>query len=87
MTLKLAFCVLLVLAQQRFLENRFLVLLALSSLIATLLISFLHGLVPIILVSITDAVSGIVVALCGVIWAIIVLIGAIPATLKSLKPS
>jgi len=86
MTLKIAFCVLLILAQQRFLQNRFLILLALSSLICTFIISFLHGIVPIILVSITDNISGICVAICGVIWAVIVLIGAIPSVIKALSP-
>ena len=84
MTLKLAFCVLLVLAQQRFLQNRLLILLCLSSLACTFIITFLQGIVPIILVSITDNISGIVVAICGVIWAVILLIGAIPAVIKSL---
>ncbi len=87
MTLKIVFCVLLVLAQQRFLQNRFLILLALSSLICTFIISFLHGIVPIILVSITDNISGICVAICGLIWAVIVLIGAIPAVVRSLGKS
>ncbi|MDX2161972.1 MAG: hypothetical protein SF162_11655 [bacterium] len=84
MTLKIVYCVLLVLAQQRFLQNRVLVLLSLSSLLCTFIITFLHGIVPIILVSITDNISGICVAICGVIWAVIVLIGAIPAVIKSL---
>jgi hypothetical protein len=85
--LKIIFAVCLVLAQQRFLQNRGLVLMVLSSLIANIVISFLHGFVPIILVSITDAIGAIVMAVCGCIWWIVALIGAIPAVLRALRPS
>lgn len=87
MALKIAYCVLLVLAQQRFLQNKFLILLSVSSLICTFIIGFLHALVPIILVSITDNIGGLCVAICGIIWAVIVLIGAIPAVIRSLGQS
>ncbi|MGH3450253.1 MAG: hypothetical protein ACRDQW_05890, partial [Haloechinothrix sp.] len=52
--LKLAFCVFLLLAHQRFLQNKGLVLLIATSLLGNLIVAFLHGLVPIILVSIVD---------------------------------
>jgi len=83
--LKLGFAVCLVLAQQRFLQNRGLVLLILCSLVANIVLSFLHGLVPGILVSITDAIGAIVVAACGCIWWILALIVALPSILKTLK--
>ena len=83
--LKLAFAVLLVLAHQRFLANKGLVLLIVTSLVANLLLSFLHGFVPGILVSITDAVGAIVVGVLALIWAIVLLIGAIVAVVKALK--
>lgn len=85
--LKLAFVVLLLLAQQRFLQNRGLVLLILSSLVCNIVLSFLHGLVPGFLVSITDALGGIIVAVCGLIWWVMALIGAIPAVLRALRPA
>ncbi|MCC6802639.1 MAG: hypothetical protein IT319_07125 [Anaerolineae bacterium] len=85
--LKIGFAVCLVIAQQRFLQNRGLVLLVISSLVANIVISFLHGFVPIILVSITDAIGAIVMAVCGCIWWILALIGAIPAVLRALRPS
>lgn len=85
--LKIAFAVCLIIAQQRFLQNRGLVLLVISSLVANIVISFLHGFVPIILVSITDAIGAIVMAVCGCIWWILALIGAIPAVLRALRPS
>lgn len=83
--LKLAFAACLVLAQQRFLQNRGLVLLVISSLVANIVLSFLHGLVPIILVSITDAIGAIIVAACGCIWWLLALIVALPAILKSIR--
>jgi hypothetical protein len=85
MLLKIVFAVCLVVAQQRFLENRGLVLLIISSLIANIIVSFLQGFVPGILVSITDDIAGIVVAICGAIWWVLALIGAIPAILNAIR--
>ena len=85
MALKLAFCVLLVIAQQRFLQNKGLVLLVVTSLVATIIVSFLHGLVPTLLVSITDALAAIVVGIIAIVWAIVLLIGSIPAVLRAIK--
>ena len=84
MTLKLAFAICLVLAHQRFLQNKGLVLLVLTSLLANLIISFLHNFVPGFLVSITDVIGAIVVAILAVIWAIILLIGAIISVVKAI---
>jgi hypothetical protein len=84
-TLKLAFVIMLVLAQQRFLENKGLVLIVLTSLIASVVVSMLHGLVPRPLISISDAVAAIVVAILAAIWAVILLIGAIIALIKGLN--
>lgn len=85
MTLKLVFAVALVLAQQRFLENKGLVLLILTSLLANVIISILHGFVPGFLVSITDDIGAIVVGILAVIWALVFLIGSIPAVIKALR--
>jgi hypothetical protein len=84
--LKLAFAVCLILAHQRFVTNKGLVLLVLTSLLANIVVSFLHGLVPGVLVSITDAVAAIVVGILAVIWSIILLIGSIPAILRAIRP-
>lgn len=86
LVLKIATGVLLVLAHQRFLQNKGLVLLVVTSLIANVIISFLHGFVPIILISITDAVAAIICAILALIWAIGLLIGAIIAIIRILKP-
>lgn len=83
--LKLAGAVCLVLAHQRFLQNKGLVLLIITSLLGNLIISFLHALVPTPLVSITDAVAAIVVAILAVIWAILLLIGSLPAIFKAIN--
>jgi hypothetical protein len=83
MTLKLAFAAFLVLAHQRFLENKGLVLLILSSLVATLATGFLQGLVPGFLVSVTDAIAAIVVGVLALLWAVWFLIGSLPAIVKA----
>lgn len=84
MLLKIGYCIFLVLAHQRFLQNKSLVLLTLTSLLANIIISFLHNLLPLILVSITDTLGAIVVAILALIWSIIFLIGSIIAIVKSI---
>ncbi len=84
MVLKIAFVVTLILSQQRFIERKGLMLLIGCSLLANVVISFLQGFLPGFLVSITDGIAAILVALCGVIWWLILLIGAIPAIIKML---
>lgn len=85
MTLKVASAVLLVLAQQRFLQMKSLILLILTSLVATIVVSFLHGFSIAILTSILDDIAAIVVAILGAIWAIVFLVGSIPAAIKALR--
>jgi hypothetical protein len=87
MLLKIGFAVCLVLAQQRFLQIKGLVMIIGTSLLASVIVSFLQGFVPIFLVRITDAVGAIIVAILAVIWAIVFLIDAIPAIIKALQPS
>jgi hypothetical protein len=83
MLLKVVFAVLLILAQQRFLQNKGLVLIIVTSLVANIIVSFLHGFVPGILVSITDAIAAIVVLVLAIIWGIFLLIASIPAIVKA----
>jgi hypothetical protein len=85
MTLKLVFAVCLVLAHQRFLQNKGLVLIVLTSLLANVIVSFLHGFVPRLLASITDDIAAIVVGILAAIWALVFLIGSIPAVIKALR--
>jgi hypothetical protein len=84
MTLKLGFSICLALAHQRFLQNRGLVLIVISSLLCHLIISFLHGIVPGFLVNITDPVAAIVVAILAVIWAIFLLVGSLTSLIKAI---
>jgi hypothetical protein len=82
MTLKLGFAVALVVAQQRFLQNKGLVLLVITSLAANVIVSVLHGIVPGILVSITDAIAGVIVAVLALIWAVVLVFGALLSIIK-----
>ena len=86
MLLKIGVGVLLILAHQRFLTNKGLVLLVVTSLVANVIVGFLHALVPIVLVSVTDAVAAIIVAILALIWAIALLVGSIIAIVRILKP-
>lgn len=83
--LKLVWAGLLVLAQPRFLQNKGLVLLMLTTLLCTVLLEFLHRLVPGILVSITDDLGALVFAVVAIVWALVLLIGSIPAIVKALR--
>lgn len=83
MFFKLCFAVCLVLAHQGFLRNKGLILLTLSSLLATFLVSFLHNLVPTFLVSITDIIGAIIVSIITLIWSIVLLIFGIIAVVKA----
>jgi len=85
LTLKMGFAVCLVIAQQGFLNNKMLVLLILSSFVASLVVSFLIGLVPGFLASITDALGAILVGICGAIWALVFLITSIGGVLRALR--
>lgn len=84
MSLKLLFAVCLVLAQQRFLQNKLLMFTLILALVATVVVSFLHGIVPFFLVSITDALAAIVLAILGLILAIVLLLRSIPAVVKAI---
>lgn len=84
MTFKLAAAACLVIAHQRFLQNKALVLIVLTSLLATVIVGWLHALVPTFLVSITDAVGALIVLILAGIWAIIMLIGAVIGIIKAI---
>ncbi|WP_433310882.1 hypothetical protein [Micromonospora chersina] len=85
--LKLVWAALLLAAQPRFLQNKGLVLLALTTLLCTVVLEFLHQLVPSILVSITDDLGAVVFAVVALIWALVLLIGSIPAIVKAVRTS
>ncbi len=83
MFLKIAFCVCLVIAQQRFLKNKGLVLIILTSFLANILIAFLYGLVPGFLVSILDQVAAICVCILAAIWILIYMVGGVISTISA----
>lgn len=83
--LKLALVVFLVLAQPRFLQLKALVALVATSLLANLLLAFLHGLVPNPVTSIADEIGAIIVVVFGIVWAALMLVGAIPGIIKALR--
>ena len=82
--LKGAAAICLLLAQQRFLQNKGLLWLIFTSLAANILITFLHGSVPAFLVSVSDAVAAILVAMLALIWAIFLLVGGAVSIFKTL---
>jgi hypothetical protein len=85
MFLKLVFAGALVAAQPRFLQNKGLVLLVLTSLVCNVVAAFLHGLVPGIPVSITDDIAAIIFAVVAIVWAVVLLIGSIPAVVRAVR--
>ncbi len=86
LALKIGAAVLLVLAQQDFIKRKSLLILLGLSLLLTVLIGFLHGFPPRILVSITDVIAALVILVVSIVWAILVLIGSILATIKAIPP-
>lgn len=90
LSLKLAGAVLLILSSPAILKNRGLMLLLACSVGMTYLLALLHALPPGFLVSITDAVGGILACCLAIFWAARFLIGSVPAIVKavtSLVPS
>jgi hypothetical protein len=83
MALKLGSAVCLVLAQPRFLQNKGLVLIVATSLLANVVISFLHGLVPILLVSVTDALAAIIVSVLAVSWAVFLFVTSVRSVVRA----
>lgn len=84
MTLKFTFAVLLIVSHHRFLENKGLVLIILSSLLAGLIVGICHGIVPGFLVSITDGVAALIVLVMTLIWSLVFLVGSIKSVLKAI---
>lgn len=77
MLLKLVGAALAFLGNQNILKSKSLILMFATSIGLTFLLTFLHGLPPGILVSITDAIGAIIAFICAIIWAILYLVGGI----------
>ena len=84
MILKIAFLILAVVAHQRFLQNKGLLVLTAVSLGLTWLIGFVHAFLPIFLVSIGDQLMALVICIVAAIWLLLLLIGSIIATIKAI---
>ena len=85
MTLKCAFVILLVLAQQQFLQNKGLVILIAFSFVTTILLGFLHSVVPQFLASITDDIGALISAVIAAVWALFFLFGSISSIVRVLR--
>ena len=69
MLAKLVSCGVLVVAHPRFLENKGLMMMIGTSLLGTILVSFLHGFAPGFVVSVADLIAAILVAMLAFLWA------------------
>jgi len=85
MTLKMFMVICLLVANLRFLTMKGLMLLVITSLAANFIVHFVHAVVPGFLVSISDGVGALIVIILGLVWAIVLLVYAIPAILKALR--
>lgn len=84
-TFKIAIVVLMVLAHQRSVRLIGLLLLLGTSMILGLVVAFLLALPPGFLVSITDGIAAIVVAIGAIIWGLVLAIGALPGAIKAAR--
>jgi hypothetical protein len=82
MLLKFAFCGLMLLAQQKFIENRGLVIIVAMSLGGSALLGFLHAM-PRIIVYVTDDIGAIILFIVVLIRAIGFIRGSLPAMKKA----
>jgi hypothetical protein len=86
MLLKLGVGVSLALAQPRFLQNKGLVALLLTAVVANLVVSFLHGLVPGFLVSLTDGIAAVIIAVLALAWLVFLLFGSAMSLYRAIQP-
>jgi hypothetical protein len=84
MLLKILFCIFLVLAHQRFLQNKGLVILTAVSLGLTWVTAFVQSFLPGFLVSIGDAAVALVIAIVGAVWLLLLALGSLIATVKAI---
>ena len=85
MVFKIALAALLLAAHERFIMNIGLIAVIATSMVCMIIVSFLHNLVPGFLVSITDAIAGLVVCIIAIIWSIVLIISGLIGILMTLK--
>jgi hypothetical protein len=83
MTLKLGFAACLVIAHQGFLKMKGLLLIIITSLVATLLLAFLQGFVPGFLVTPADDIGGIIICVLTIIWGLVYAVGGVISVVKA----
>ncbi len=83
--LQFAAIVFLVVAQPKMLGNKRLVFFLLLAVLLTFVTMLLHSIVPIILVSITDAVAALVTAIVAAVWGLLMAVGGLIALIKQLQ--
>ncbi|HEX2733789.1 MAG TPA: hypothetical protein VHM70_19400 [Polyangiaceae bacterium] len=83
--IKIAVPIGLLLSHQAFLKVKMVVAMILTSLVLSVVVSLVLGLVPGIVASIADTIAAIVIALVTLIFSLIVFVGSIIPTLKSLR--
>ena len=82
---KLVFIALLVAAQPRFAAVKGLMALLAASLLLQLVLGFLHGFLPRIVVSIGDQLWALVTAIVALVWAVVLLVLAVPAVVNAAR--
>ena len=87
LVLQIAAGVLLVVANERFLDNKGLMLLVATVVVLTVVTAFLHAVVPGVLVSISVAVAAIIAAIVGAVWGLALLIGGVVSIVKLIAAS
>lgn len=85
MLLQVAGAILVLVVNPSLLKNVFLLLLFASALGITFLLGFLHALPPSFLVSIADAIGGIVAGILAAIWMIVFILGSLAAILRAVR--
>lgn len=83
MSLKFTFAILLLFSHQKFIENKGLVLIVLSSIVAGVIVGICHNIVPGFLASISDGIAAVVVLMIALIWALFFLVGSIRSIVKA----
>ncbi|MFJ4027892.1 hypothetical protein ACIPWF_11110 [Paenarthrobacter sp. NPDC089989] len=85
--LKIVFAVLLILSQPKFLKVTGLVILLVISVLLQVVLGLIHGFLPGPLVSVGDQFWALVTVVVALVWALIMLIGSIPAIINALRVS
>ncbi|WP_431267340.1 hypothetical protein [Dankookia sp. P2] len=85
MLFKLVGVGLLLFGRPLLLKNLGFVLMIATTLGCTFLLSILVSWPPVLLVSITDAIGAIVIAILAAVWLVVFLVGAIPAMIRALR--